>query len=105
VLDAAIRAVLRPREDRDVGRACSPSRGPTRSARRSRRRAARSASQRGRRTTCATGASPCCTQGWSWARIGEYVGQRDIKTTADIYTHVLVDETEVAYADLLAEAA
>jgi hypothetical protein len=37
-----------------------------------------------------------------WARIGEHVGQRDLKTTADTYTHVLVDETEVDYAELLA---
>ena len=38
----------------------------------------------------------------SWARIGEHVGQRDLKTTADTYTHVLVDETEVDYDELLA---
>jgi integrase len=43
-------------------------------------------------------------QGMPWARIGEHVGQRDLKTTADTYTHVLVDETEVDYG-LLLEAA
>jgi hypothetical protein len=41
-------------------------------------------------------------QGMPWARIGEHVGQRDLKTTADTYTHVLVDEAEVDYAELLA---
>jgi integrase len=41
-------------------------------------------------------------QGWSWARIGEAVGQRNIAVTALTYTHVLVDETELDYAELLA---
>ena len=40
-------------------------------------------------------------QGMPWARIGEHVGQRDLKTTADTYTHVLIDETEVDYTRLL----
>ena len=42
-------------------RACSPAPAPTRSARRSRRRARRPACRCSRRTTCATGASRCCT--------------------------------------------
>jgi integrase len=40
-------------------------------------------------------------RGVSWARIGEFVGQRDLTVTANTYTHVLVDETEVDYANLL----
>jgi len=41
-------------------------------------------------------------RGWSWARIGEHVGQRNIAVTAGVYTHVLMDETEVDYTELLA---
>ncbi len=41
-------------------------------------------------------------QGVSWTDIGERVGQRQISTTADIYTHVLIDDAEVDYAALLA---
>jgi hypothetical protein len=37
-----------------------------------------------------------------WARVGEYVGQRNLSVTADTYTHVLSDETELDYAGLLA---
>jgi len=36
------------------------------------------------------------------ARPGEHVGQRSLRVTADTYTHVLVDESELDYADLLA---
>ena len=36
-----------------------------------------------------------------WARIAEFVGQRDLTVTANTYTHVLVDETELNYAALL----
>ena len=32
---------------------------------------------------------------------GEFVGQRSLSVTADVYTHVLSDETEVDYAALL----
>lgn len=39
--------------------------------------------------------------GVPWARIGEKVGQRSLAITADTYTHVLVDEAELDYADLL----
>jgi integrase len=39
--------------------------------------------------------------GVPWARIGEQVGQRDLSVTANTYTHVLADETEIAYARLL----
>lgn len=37
-----------------------------------------------------------------WARIGELVGQRNLAVTANTYTHVLVDETEIDYAALVA---
>jgi hypothetical protein len=45
--------------------------------------------------------SPACRQGIDWARIGEWVGQRDLSTTADRYTHVLLDDTEIPHTDLL----
>lgn len=40
-------------------------------------------------------------RGMPWARIGEFVGQRDLTVTANTYTHVLVDETELDYLELL----
>lgn len=40
--------------------------------------------------------------GMPWARIGEWVGQRNLSVTADTYTHVLVDERELDHAALLA---
>jgi integrase len=39
--------------------------------------------------------------GVPWARIGEHVGQRNLAVTANTYTHVLADEVEVDYAELL----
>ena len=39
--------------------------------------------------------------GVPWARIGEHVGQRDLAVTANTYTHVLADETELEYAGLI----
>jgi hypothetical protein len=36
-----------------------------------------------------------------WARIGEFVGQRSLSVTADTYTHVLADETELDYEMML----
>jgi integrase len=39
--------------------------------------------------------------GVPWARIGEHVGQRNLAVTANTYTHVLTDEAELDYADLL----
>jgi hypothetical protein len=36
------------------------------------------------------------------ARIGEYVGQRDLSVTAKTYSHVILDEAEVDYDALLA---
>jgi hypothetical protein len=35
------------------------------------------------------------------ARIAEFVGQRNLTTTANTYSHVLIGEAEVDYADLL----
>ncbi|MEX2212264.1 MAG: tyrosine-type recombinase/integrase [Gaiellaceae bacterium] len=40
--------------------------------------------------------------GVPWARIGEHVGQRNLAVTANTYTHVLVDESEIDYAALTA---
>jgi integrase len=40
-------------------------------------------------------------RGVPWARIAEFVGQRKLSVTADTYTHVLMDETEVDYAGVL----
>ena len=55
-----------------------------------------------RRTTCATGGSACFTgAGVPWARIGEHVGQRSLRVTADTYSHVLADEDELNYPELL----
>ena len=42
--------------------------------------------------------------GVPWARIGEQVGQRDLAVTANTYTHVLADEIELDYGDLLGRA-
>jgi integrase len=39
--------------------------------------------------------------GMPWARIGELVGHDDLVTTARTYTHVVADEAEVPYNDLL----
>ncbi len=34
-------------------------------------------------------------RGIPWARIGELVGQRNLAVTANTYTHVLVEESEL----------
>jgi integrase len=39
-------------------------------------------------------------QGLSWAEIGRLVGQRNLSTTADIYTHVVGDYREVDRPEL-----
>jgi integrase len=44
-------------------------------------------------------------RGVPWARIGEQVGQRNLAVTANTYTHVLTDERELDYDELLALAA
>jgi integrase len=43
-------------------------------------------------------------RGVPWARIGEFVGQRNLAVTANTYSHVLVDEVELDYDALLAQA-
>jgi hypothetical protein len=40
-------------------------------------------------------------KGTPWARIGEFVGQRDPSVTADTHTHAMIDETELDYVGLL----
>jgi integrase len=39
-------------------------------------------------------------RGVPWARIGDRVGQRNLAVTANTYTHVLTDETELNYHEL-----
>jgi integrase len=39
-------------------------------------------------------------RGIPWARIGEFVGQRDLTVTANTYSHVMLEEGEVDYAAL-----
>jgi hypothetical protein len=76
---------------------------PTASEPRSTEPAAPLASPRSRPTTSGTGGSRSCTfSGVPWARIGEHVGQRDLAVTANVYSHVLADEAELDYANLLA---
>jgi integrase len=41
-------------------------------------------------------------RGMPWARIAEHVGQKDLTVTANVYTHVMLDETELDYEALLA---
>jgi integrase len=36
--------------------------------------------------------------GVPWATIGQAVGQRDLAVTANTYSHVLTDETDLDYA-------
>jgi integrase len=40
-------------------------------------------------------------RGEPWARIGEFVGRRNLAVTANTYTHVLTDEGELDYGELL----
>jgi integrase len=40
-------------------------------------------------------------RGVPWARIGEFVGQRSLSVTADVYSHVLADERELDYESML----
>jgi integrase len=44
-------------------------------------------------------------QGETWALIGARVGQRSLSVTADTYTHVLLDDTELDHARLVGELA
>jgi len=40
-------------------------------------------------------------RGMPRARIAEFVGQKDLTVAANTYTHVLVDEAELDYRELL----
>lgn len=40
-------------------------------------------------------------RGVPWARIGEAVGQRNLSVTADVYSHVVMTETEIDYEEAL----
>jgi integrase len=42
--------------------------------------------------------------GVPWARIGEHVGQRNLATTANTYSHVMSDEVELDYSSLLSSS-
>ena len=101
VLADAIEAALPPREDRDpqaplfpgvtadrlrtaVGRACRAAGVPVFSPHDLRHRRI----------------SLLHRQGRDWAQIGAFVGQRDLAVTANTYTHVLVDESEIDDAAL-----
>jgi len=42
-------------------------------------------------------------QGETWALIGARVGQRSLSVTADTYTHVLLDDRELAHTSLAEE--
>lgn len=42
-------------------------------------------------------------QGETWALIGQRVGQRALSVTADTYTHVLADDTELDHGRLVRE--
>jgi hypothetical protein len=63
----------------------------------------------GRRHPCVLAARPPASPrvsllhlgGMPWARIGERVGHDDLVTTARTYTHVVADERELDYAELL----
>jgi integrase len=105
-LDAAIKATLPPREDRDLGAKLFGE---------SNQNSLRTAIAKACRALGIPVFSPhdlrhrrislLHLRGMPWARIGEYVGQRDLAVTANTYTHVLTDETELDYAALLARSA
>jgi integrase len=102
VLAEALEAQLGPREDRDPEARLFPDSGAD-ALRTSIAKACRAAAiplwsphdLRHRRI------SLLHLRGMPWARIGEFVGQRNLSVTADTYTHVLTDETELDYARLL----
>ena len=81
---------------------CSRASAATASGRPSRAPAPPPACRRSARTTSATGGSRLLHLGGvPWARIGEHVGQRNLAVTANTYSHVLADEAELDYAELL----
>jgi integrase len=104
VLADAIEATLPPREDRDLEAALFADVGADR---------LRTAIARACKASGVPVFSPhdlrhrrislLHSQGRSWAEIGRFVGQRKLSITADTYTHVLVDNEEVRYEDLVDE--
>jgi integrase len=102
VLDAAIKESIGPREDRDPAVRLFSASGSD-ALRTSMAKACRAAGVplisphdlRHRRI------SLLHLRGVPWARIGEFVGQRNLATTANVYSHVMMDETELDYATLL----
>jgi integrase len=102
VLADALEAALPPREDRDPGARLFAGSGAD---------ALRTSIGK----ACAAAAIPLWSphdlrhrrisllhlRGVPWARIGEFVGQRNLSVTADTYSHVLADERELDYAQLL----
>jgi integrase len=104
-LDAAIKATLPPREDRDPAAKLFGE---------SNQNSLRTAIAKSCRALGIPPFSPhdlrhrrislLHLRGVPWARIGEYVGQRDLAVTANVYTHVLTDETELDYGRLVADA-
>ena len=48
-----------------------------------------------------TGTAKMQRSSLTWARIGEQVGQRDLAVTANTYTHVVSEETELDCGALL----
>ncbi len=103
VLADALEQELGPREDRDPGRRLFAGSGAD-ALRTSIAKACRAAAiplfsphdLRHRRV------SLLHLRGVPWARIGEQVGQRNLAVTANTYSHVLADERELDYAELLA---
>src|SRR5262245_12420183 len=63
-------------------------------------RAGRRASRRSHRTTSVIGGVAAPRSGLVVGADREFVGQRNISVTANRYTHVLTDETEVDYTEL-----
>ena len=106
ILAEAVEAQLGPREDRHLGARLFPESGSD-ALRTSITRACKAAGVplfsphdlRHRRI------SLLHLRGEPWAKIAEFVGQRDLTVTANTYTHVLADETEIDYAQLLAGVA
>jgi integrase len=105
-IDAAIRASLPPRDDRDLGAKLF---GEANSA----------ALRRAIARSCKAAGVPLFSPhdfrhrrisllhdvyGWSWPRVAEWVGQKDLAVTANTYSHVMVDPAELDYEALLPEA-
>jgi integrase len=101
-LAEAIEATLGPREDRDPAARLFPDSGAD---------ALRTAIAK----ACKAAAIPLWSphdlrhrrisllhlRGVPWARIGEFVGQRNLAVTANTYTHVLTDERELDYEAMI----